>query len=158
MHLTHYVKGLVQSRKGVKPMSIEITKGVIEYSKMKQGDSYFCINGRRSNFKVKEFACNDGTDKILIDSELVEKLQIIREYFGKPVIINSAYRTSTYNKKVGGATNSQHVLGKAADIRIASVKPSTVADFAKKIGFRGVGIYSWGCHLDTRVNTSYWNG
>ena len=139
-------------------MSIELTKGVIEYSKMKQGDEYFYINGRRSNFKVKEFACNDGTDKILIDSELVEKLQIIREHFAKPLFINSAYRTSTYNKQVGGANNSQHVLGKAADVRIPNIAPTKIAEFAKQIGFRGVGIYSWGCHLDTRVNKSYWNG
>lgn len=139
-------------------MSIEITKGVIEYSKVKQGDAFFYINGRQSNFKVKEFACNDGTDAILIDSELVEKLQIIREYFGKPVYINSAYRTKDYNKKVGGASNSQHLYGKAADIRIPGIAPNTIATFAKQIGFRGVGIYNWGCHVDTRINKSYWNG
>ena len=139
-------------------MSIELTKGVVEYSKMKQGDEYFYINGRRSNFRIKEFACKDGTDKVLIDSELIDKLQIIREHFAKPVYINSAYRTSEHNKAVGGVSNSQHVLGKAADIRIPNVEPKKIAEFAKLIGFRGVGIYSWGVHCDTRINKAYWNG
>ena len=57
------------------------------------------------NFKVKEFRCKDGSDPIFIDSELVEILQKVRDHFGSPVIINSAYRTAAYNlrKMVGGA-------------------------------------------------------
>lgn len=139
-------------------MSIELTKGVLEYSKANQGNEVFYINGRKSNFKVKEFACNDGTDKILIDSELVEKLQIIREYFARPVVINSAYRTDDYNKSIGGVANSQHLLGKAADIAISGIAPSTIANFAKSIGFGGIGIYNWGCHLDTRADKAIWRG
>ena len=139
-------------------MGIELTKGVIEYSKSEQGNEYFYTNDRKSNFMIKEFACKDGTDKILIDSELVEKLQIIREYFGKPVNVNSAYRTEEYNKAVGGVADSQHLLGKAADISISGVAPSTIANFAKSIGFGGIGIYSWGCHLDTRKDKAIWRG
>lgn len=139
-------------------MGIELTKGVIEYSNAKQGNEYFDTNGRKSNFKVKEFACKDGTDKILIDSELVEKLQIIRDYFGVPVNVNSAYRTEEYNEAVGGVADSQHLLGKAADISMPRVAPSTIANFAKSIGFGGIGIYSWGCHLDTRKDKAVWRG
>lgn len=137
---------------------IEVSGGVKEYHLSKEGDEYFYINGRRSNFKVKEFACHDGSDKILVDSELVEKLQIIREHFGKPVIINSAYRTPTYNLKVGGVGGSQHTLGKAADIVVREIPVDVVKMFAEEIGFRGIGRYATFVHVDTRNDKSYWLG
>lgn len=110
------------------------------------------------NFKVKEFACNDGSDTIYIDNQLVWYLQKIRDNYGKAVIINSAYRTSSYNKKVGGATNSYHIKGMAADIRINGVSPKTLAAYAKSIGIKGVGTYKNFVHVDTRTYKSYWNG
>lgn len=70
------------------------------------------------DFRVREFRCKDGSDKILIDTDLVNLLQQIRDAFGRAVTINSAYRTPTHNKRVGGASNSQHVKGTAADIRV----------------------------------------
>ena len=85
------------------------------YSKAKDGSKALS-----KNFKVKEFACNDGSDPIFISMELVDLLQKIRDHFGKPVTINSAYRTVTKNKACGGATYSQHLYGTAADISISS--------------------------------------
>jgi len=70
------------------------------YSKKTQGNLALS-----ANFKVSEFACQDGSDAILIDDGLVTVLQKIRDKFGKPIKINSAYRTAAYNKKVGGASN-----------------------------------------------------
>lgn len=137
---------------------MEIEYGVGEYSLKKHGDEYFYINDKRTNFQIKEFACKDGTDLIKIDDELVEKLQVIRSYFGSPVIINSGYRTNAHNKKVGGATNSMHLLGKACDIVVKNRKPNVVGEFAKKIGFNGVGIYKDFVHVDTRKSPSYWLG
>ena len=66
------------------------------------------------NFRVKEFASKDGADEIKIDTRLVNLLQKIRDKFKAKVTINSGYRTKSHNKKVGGATNSYHTLGKAA--------------------------------------------
>ena len=80
-----------------------------------------------NNFRVREFRCKNGSDKILIADELVKLLQKIRDHYGKPITINSAYRTPAYNKKVGGAKYSQHVQGKAADIVISGVTPYEVA-------------------------------
>lgn len=137
---------------------MELENGVKEYSKKIAGDDYFYINGKKTNFQIKEFACKDGTDLIKIDDELVEKLQIIRSYYNKPVIINSGYRTNVHNKKVGGSANSQHLLGKACDIVVKGISPKTVGEFAKKIGFTGVGIYKDFVHVDTRKNISYWIG
>jgi uncharacterized protein YcbK (DUF882 family) len=139
-------------------MSIELEKGVTTYYKSKQGDEYFTINGKKTNFQIKEFACKDGSDLIKIDDELVEKLQILRFYFASPIIINSGYRTVAYNKQVGGVDNSQHVLGKACDIVIKGHSSEEVGTIAKKIGFMGVGIYSAFVHVDTRSTPSYWRG
>lgn len=137
---------------------IEVTKGVQEYSVKSEGNEFLYINGRRSNFQIKEFACHDGSDKVLIDSELIEKLQIIREHFNTPVIINSGYRTDAYNKKVGGVGGSQHTLGKAADIIVRNAKIDDVVLFAETIGFRGIGRYKDFVHVDTRPVKAYWLG
>lgn len=136
----------------------EIEHGVMVFSKKVSGEEFFSIGGKKTNFKIKEFASHDGTDEIRIDEELVEKLQIIRSYFGVPVTINSGYRSPSHNHSVGGVENSNHVLGKAADISVRGVSPKSVAEFAKKIGFGGVGTYKDFTHVDTREKTSYWNG
>lgn len=49
-------------------------------------------------------------------------LEPIRELWGCPIHINSAYRSPEVNKAVGGSKNSQHVLGQAADIVPISTK------------------------------------
>lgn len=120
------------------------------YSLAKQGG-----NAVSKNFKVREFKCNDGSDVIFIADELVTVLQKIRDHFGKAVTINSGYRTPTYNKKVGGATYSQHQYGTAADIVVTGVKPSEVyayADSILKAG--GVGKYDSFTHVDVRETKS----
>lgn len=122
------------------------------------------------NFKVSEFRCHDGSDPIFVDSELVELLQKIRDHFGKPVVINSAYRTAAYNlsKAVGGAKFSQHQYGKAADIYIQGILITKVADYANSLmpNKGGIGIYPIkpgvrNCafvHVDVRKDKSRWNG
>ena len=110
------------------------------------------------NFKVKEFKCKDGSDVILIHPELVHLLQLIRDHFGKAVHINSGYRTPTYNKKVGGATHSQHLYGMACDIRITGVSPKTLYEYADWLlnDHGGVGLYSSFVHVDVRPKKSRW--
>ena len=50
-------------------------------------------------------------------ASLWNSLNYLRERFGKPIIVNSAFRTPQVNKKVGGAKRSLHMQGRAADIR-----------------------------------------
>lgn len=125
------------------------------YSKAKDGNTKLT-----QNFRVKEFACTDGSDPIFIDSDLVNVLQKIRTHFGKSVTITSAYRTPTKNKAVGGTTYSQHLYGKAADIKVSGVTPKNVAKYAETIlgNKGGIGIYSTFVHIDTRAAKSRWNG
>lgn len=74
------------------------------------------------HFRVREFRCKDGTDKILIDTNLVKMLEKIRAKLAEKlggevkININSGYRTKAHNKKIGGSTTSKHCKGKAADI------------------------------------------
>ena len=125
------------------------------YSKAKDGNKQLS-----KNFKVKEFACSDGSDPIFIDSELVTILQKIRNHFGKSVTITSAYRTPGKNKACGGTLYSQHLYGRAADIKIKGVAPKTVAAYAEKLmpNRGGIGIYKSFTHIDTRTTKSRWNG
>ena len=125
------------------------------YSKQKDGQKYLS-----KNFKVKEFACSDGSDPIFIAPELVEVLQKIRDYFKSPVDVNSAYRTPAKNKAVGGADYSQHLYGTAADIKVRGVTPTIVANYAEKLMPKkgGIGIYSTFVHIDVRETRSRWRG
>jgi uncharacterized protein YcbK (DUF882 family) len=112
------------------------------------------------NFKSTEFDCKGKKccSKTPLDIELVGYLQVFRNYFGKAITINSGYRCQTHNKNVGGAKNSRHTQGMAADIVVKGVKPVKVAQFAEMIGVRGIGLYDNFVHIDTRTEKFYWKG
>ena len=118
-----------------------------------------------ANFRSVEFDCRGVgcCDETLVDMQLVEYLQKIRDHFGKPIIISSGYRCERHNRSVGGATASKHKAGMAADIMIAGVSPSEVAKYAESIGVKGIGLYEtakdgYFVHIDTRVTKSFWYG
>ena len=117
------------------------------------------------SFKVNEFSCKGKgcCSKTLIDSKLVTYLQKIRNHFNASITINSAYRCSIHNKKVGGASSSRHTMGQAADIVVDGVKPAEVAKYAESIGVLGIGLYEtnkdgYFVHIDTRTTKSFWYG
>ena len=110
------------------------------------------------NFKLREFQCKDGSQLVKVDSQLLRKLQELRNKIGKPIIINSGYRTESHNKAVGGAKNSYHMHGKAVDIRVNGMKPEEIAKIAEKIGFTGIGIYKNFTHVDIRPVKTKWYG
>lgn len=125
------------------------------YSVAKDGANYIS-----KNFRVREFRCQDGSDVVFIESDLVDILQRIRDHFGKAVTITSAFRTASHNKKVGGATHSQHLYGTAADIKVSGVAANVVADFVETLmpNTGGIGRYSTFTHVDVRKTKSRWNG
>lgn len=121
------------------------------YSKSKNGNLKLS-----ENFCVKEFACKDGSDTIKIDLDLIPLIQRYRNYVETGVYFNSAYRTPSYNKKVGGATNSYHVKGQALDIPfLNSYKYLTSREkmcaFFNTLGVKGIIIYPTFIHVDTRT-------
>ena len=147
-----YKSGDAFEPKGEKPM-VEINA----YSKAKDGGKKLS-----THFKVKEFACKDGSDAVLVAPRLVMVLQSIRSHFGAAVTINSGYRTPQYNTKVGGVAHSQHCYGTAADITVRGQKPAAVAAYARQLmpDWGGVGVYSQKgfTHIDVREVKSDWNG
>ena len=94
-----------------------------------------------ANFRSVEFDCHGVgcCNETLVDMQLVEYLQKIRDHFGKPIIISSGYRCERHNRSVGGATASKHKAGMAADIVISGVSPSEVAKYAESTGILGLG-------------------
>lgn len=108
------------------------------------------------NFTLNEFRCKDGSDTVLIDLDFVRtKLQTIRDHFNASVTVNSAYRTETYNTKIGGAKKSYHTKGQAFDIVVKGHTPLEVAQFAQSIGINGIIQYNTFVHVDSRP-TKYW--
>lgn len=115
-----------------------------------------------AHFKVKEFhSRKDPADLVKVDERLIELLENIRNFVGKPVNINSGYRSAAYNATIKNAVpNSQHVQGKAADIRINGVSPAQVAQIAECFlgSSGGIGIYSTFTHVDVRISCARWKG
>lgn len=111
-------------------------------------------------FKVQEFACKDNSQVVFIDSYLVSILDILRNKVGKPVYINSGYRTPTRNEAVGGAKYSYHMRGKAADIRVNGMSPKELANKLNEIvpDECGIIVYKNWVHIDVRTGKKYRKG
>lgn len=89
------------------------------------------------NFTLEELTASDAAARRGLDNQptpehlenlkrLASFLEEVRALFGKPILINSAYRSKEVNDAVGGSKNSQHCLGCAADIRIPGMTPKEV--------------------------------
>lgn len=91
-----------------------------------------------------------GMDDKLID--VLNKLSVSADE------INSAYRCSEHNAAIGGAKNSQHVLGCAADIDATMRGVDELAEQAEVAGADGIGKYYDDCfvHIDTRGERARW--
>lgn len=113
------------------------------------------------HFSRHEFACKDGCGRDTMDYETLTVIEDVRSHFGVSTTVNSGYRCAAHNKAVGGASNSQHLYGRAADIVVSGVAPSKVYDYlSKKYPNKyGVGKYSTFTHIDTRTNgPARWSG
>lgn len=113
------------------------------------------------NFTRKDFKCPCGCTRQMVDSELVEKLQAIRDKLGKAIKVTSGYRCLSHNAAVGGSSGSKHRYGMAADWRLVdrSINPVALGIIATQY-FKAVGIYWYdGCaivHTDTRDAKATW--
>ena len=110
------------------------------------------------NFQRSEFACQCGCGFDTVDYELVQQLEELRAHFDRPIKITSGCRCLDHNMAVGGAPNSQHTKGRAADIQVQSVDPDIVYEAAVQIGFNGTGCYSTFTHCDSRIKKATWKG
>lgn len=110
-------------------------------------------------FKAKEFACKCGCGYADPDPRLLDTLDAIREYVGRPIIVNSGCRCQKHNDspKVGGVKGSQHVKGKAADIRCREMTAGTLWQKIRELHgmgklpkLGGLGRYDDFVHVDVR--------
>ena len=118
------------------------------------------------NFNVKEFDCKDGSntppDVRFNLQVLANNLQVLRDHIDMPIHINSGYRSPSYNERIGGVKNSQHLLGNAADITtkkyssggLAAVIEKLIEEGKMKQG--GLGIYPGFVHYDIRETKARW--
>lgn len=109
----------------------------------------------------KELDCRDGTPyptKFITDGtvfKLAHTFDNIRKLIGnKPLIINSGYRSLSYNTTVGGSPGSQHLLGRALDIQSNVMSSVILYDIIFRnsiaLGVRGLGLYHTFVHFDIR--------
>ena len=116
------------------------------------------------NFKVAEFACRCGRfdcPHYAVEQKLLDALQRLRDMIGAPIHVNSGYRCPAWNKRVGGAKNSTHMRGIAADIRCGELTPAELAKFAEEVpafANGGIGIYKSWVHVDVRGKRARWRG
>ena len=119
------------------------------------------------NFTLQEFVCRDGsvpTGSALENvKQLAENLQVLRDELGKPIHINSGFRSVKYNATLqGSSVVSQHLYGRAADIVVEGYTPKQLAAkieeliAAKKMKQGGIGIYPTFVHYDIRGKRARW--
>lgn len=113
-----------------------------------------------ANFDSKEFACPD-CGRMRLDPRLIPALQQLRNLGPEPIIVDDGYRCPEHNKEVGGVVDSQHILGKAADIRIQGLTLQQMYDRAKSVEAfyqAGIGVYDGGfIHVDVRDGAARWS-
>ena len=112
------------------------------------------------HFKKSEFMCKCGCGVPIVDVELADVLDDVREHFNAPTSITSGYRCEKHNTKVGGAKNSSHMQGIAADIKVSGKEPKEVYDYLNKKypNTYGMGLYKSWVHIDVRNTKARWNG
>lgn len=108
------------------------------------------------HFDRREFACNCGCGLDTIDADTLMLCEVVRHIEGGPALVSSGHRCETYNRAVGGARDSMHLRGRAADLIVT--KPRFVYDelcrlFPDRFGF---GVYETWIHVDSRSVKARW--
>ena len=103
------------------------------------------------NFNLSEFSC-PCCNLVMLHPKLLVKLIELRKILERPVYINSGYRCSSYNRKVGGILSSYHCIGLAADIKVKDINLIELLEICENIDFNGIGLYEKKnfLHLDVR--------
>lgn len=106
------------------------------------------------NFYMSEFSCDD---QVMLDMKLVEELQKLRDFIGKPLTVTSGYRPLERNKTIGGSSKSKHMEGIAADIYVEGMSVEELYFIVKHFNFNGIGIYNYHVHVDVRGVMAFWD-
>lgn len=120
------------------------------------------------NFNYEEFEFSDKANELGIDNHIpsdkirfairllvLNILEPLRNIVQRPIILNSGYRCPALNKAIGGAKNSQHLIGEASDIRCGSaLEVLHLAQIVKRHGlpFDQMILYESILHLSFKAN------
>lgn len=112
------------------------------------------------HFQRREFACSCGCGFDTIDAETLRVLEAVRKAFEAPVTITSGARCQAHNARVGGASDSQHLVGRAADIQVKGHAPDDVHSWIRQhFPQASLGLYDTFVHVDTRSGgPARWRG
>ena len=112
------------------------------------------------HFQVKEFACNDGNNYVIVNKDLIYTLEkLFTVLNAKAINITSGYRTDAYSKKIGGkGANDNHALGCAIDFWVkrqdgSRYSSEIIKNTLVNIGHKGgIGIINNTCvHIDSGI-------
>jgi hypothetical protein len=124
-------------------------------------------DGPTPHLTWRELDCKDGTPypdmwRLPRAVNLAVEFERVRAVVGGPIIIGSAYRTTAYNRKVGGAERSQHCQGRALDLYPPAGWTvhrfyEAIRAIAKERGSHlfGLGLYPTFVHIDTRPRPAH---
>lgn len=110
------------------------------------------------NFKPEEFTMDGLNVFDDMNEKFLLKLDNVREVFGQPMIITSSYRNERYNKKIGGADSSMHLLGRAVDVRIDKYSGKQIRKLIHILSCMDLtyGIDKQFIHIDDRESSTMW--
>ena len=109
----------------------------------------------RKNFQLGEFQSKDGTLAVALHPALLDGLQAMRDELG-PMRVTSGFRTAAHNERVGGAAESLHMKGMAADIVATEATVIKTERLAEELGFGGIGKYLNFTHVDVGSEDRRW--
>lgn len=111
------------------------------------------------HFSRSEFRCHGfrvaghPAHDTLVHEVLVENLERLRAIVGRPLVVVSGHRCAWWNRRVGGARQSQHLFGHAVDL----VQGYATVAQAERAGFTGIGNRGqWATHVDVRSRRARW--
>lgn len=95
------------------------------------------------NFTLEELTHSDIAVRLGLDNtpdaiitanltRLAKFLEEVRRVIGRPIMVNSAYRSPKVNEAVGSKPTSQHCIGCAADIKVPGLTPNDIVSFVIK--------------------------
>ncbi|MER6989583.1 D-Ala-D-Ala carboxypeptidase family metallohydrolase [Saccharopolyspora hirsuta] len=140
--------------------------GVVDAATQEKLNALEDSDGSTAHFDFAEFHSKDGAGfgggnvgaSTVQENvrRLMYKLEAVRKKAGDAAItVNSGFRSKAHNENVGGAANSQHTYGIAADVVISGKSVGQTIELAKTSGMSGIIRYDTFTHVDSRVEYPY---